>query len=163
MAEIPQRADALTKAVHDLRLLFGTAPRRGGWVEISGDEGILDGLHQLRERLHGLGELLDAVSGRGKGLDSVLGRCVELSGRLADLCDKDDEGHIRWFETQRQSFRLNRTPLEIADTFHAQMERHSAAWVFTSATLSVAESFALFENQLGLQGAVTHCWDSPFD
>ena len=43
------------------------------------------------------------------------------------------------------------------------MERHSAGWVFTSATLSVAESFALFEDQLGLQGAETHCWDSPFD
>ena len=163
MAEIPQQADALAKAVRDLRLLFGTAPRRGSWLEISGDEGILDALHQLRERLNGLGELLESARGRSKGLDSVLGRCVELNGRLADLCDQDDDGHIRWFETQRQSFRLNRTPLEIADTFHAQMERHSAGWVFTSATLSVAESFALFEDQLGLQGAETHCWDSPFD
>ncbi len=163
MAQIPQQTDALIKAVRDLRLHFGTAPRRGAWAEIGGDEGILGALDELRGKLRGLAELLDLVSGRGKGLDSVLGRCVELDARLARLCDQEDDGDIRWFETLRQSFRLNRTPLEIADTFQAQMERHSAAWIFTSATLSVAESFALFENQLGLHGAQTHCWDSPFD
>jgi ATP-dependent DNA helicase DinG len=43
------------------------------------------------------------------------------------------------------------------------MERHPAAWVFTSATLAVGGSFDHFTHQLGLDGAQTHCWDSPFD
>ena len=163
MAEIPKQADALTKSVHDLRLSFGVDTRRGSWAEISGDAVILGALDGLRVKLRGLGELLDSVSGRGKGLESVLGRCVELDARLANLCDRDDDVDIRWFETQRHSIRLNRTPLEISDSFRAQMARHRAAWIFTSATLSVADSFALFENQLGLHDARTQCWDSPFN
>jgi ATP-dependent DNA helicase DinG len=43
------------------------------------------------------------------------------------------------------------------------MERHRAAWVFTSATLAVAERFDHFAGQLGIGEARTACWDSPFD
>jgi ATP-dependent DNA helicase DinG len=43
------------------------------------------------------------------------------------------------------------------------MERHRAAWIFTSATLAVADSFDHFASQLGIADARTACWDSPFD
>lgn len=37
------------------------------------------------------------------------------------------------------------------------------AWIFTSATLSVNQSFDYFSQRLGLAGAKTHQWESPFD
>ncbi|MET0094316.1 MAG: ATP-dependent DNA helicase, partial [Sedimenticola sp.] len=89
--------------------------------------------------------------------------CQQMQGVLASIRDDDDSDVIRWFETHRQSFRLNRTPLDISGMFQAQMERHPGSWVFTSATLAVGEKFEHFQHQLGLSSATTARWDSPFD
>ena len=43
------------------------------------------------------------------------------------------------------------------------MQQHKAAWIFTSATLSIANSFDYFANNLGLTKANRVSWDSPFD
>ncbi len=43
------------------------------------------------------------------------------------------------------------------------MARHKATWIFTSATLSVANNFVHFSKSLGLSGALSQSWDSPFD
>jgi ATP-dependent DNA helicase DinG len=59
--------------------------------------------------------------------------------------------------------RLHSTPLDVAGLFQGQMDCHPAAWIFTSATLAVGESFAHFQQQLGLTKAETACWGSPFD
>lgn len=163
MQEIPDQAAALSKAVKDLRLVFGLDDRRGPWQEITSDERITHALAWVREQLSKLQQLLDAVSGRGKGLDSCLNRCQQLEQSLASLCDAADDEDIRWFETTRYGFRLNRTPLEIASAFQSRMQKHSAAWIFTSATLAVGDSFSHFQDQLGLGEARTARWDSPFD
>ncbi|MEN8167756.1 MAG: ATP-dependent DNA helicase, partial [Pseudomonadota bacterium] len=130
---------------------------------VSGNPAVEAALASVREALAELADLLQAMEGRGKGLDSCHGRCQELSAGLETLSRQEDDQHIRWFETLRQSFRLNRTPLEIANIFHSRMENHHASWIFTSATLAVGGSFDHFSSQLGLDEARTHCWDSPFD
>jgi ATP-dependent DNA helicase DinG len=43
------------------------------------------------------------------------------------------------------------------------MARHKASWIFTSATLSVANNFVHFAKNLGLSSSLGHSWDSPFD
>lgn len=73
------------------------------------------------------------------------------------------EEQVRWFEVHAHSVRLNSTPLDVAGLFQGQMACHPAAWIFTSATLAVGESFAHFQQQLGLDKADTRCWGSPFD
>ncbi|TAN47011.1 MAG: ATP-dependent DNA helicase [Methylococcaceae bacterium] len=70
---------------------------------------------------------------------------------------------VRWFETYPKSFALHRTPLEIAAQFREFMQAFGGAWVFTSATLSVAQRFEHFTASLGLQEAATQRWESPFD
>jgi len=137
--------------------------RRAAWSEVTNDERISSALKRVRDELETLAGLLEAVQGRGKGLDSCLARCEQLEVDLAALSDDEREGEIRWFETQRQSFRLNRTPLEIRALFKAQMERYQGGWIFTSATLAVGESFHHFQRQLGLDEAETALWGSPFD
>ena len=163
LEEIPLQAAKLGKRVRDLRLAFGIEMRRASWSELAGDQPVQSGLGRLREALEALALLLEAVQGRGKGLDSCLARCEQLEVDLAALCDNEQEEEIRWFETQRQSFRLNRTPLEISALFQAQMERHPGAWIFTSATLAVGDRFDHFQHRLGLDQAETALWGSPFD
>lgn len=163
LPEIPERAAALGKATRDLRLSFGVELRRGPWREISGDHRILAAMEQVQQELTRLGESLAAVRERGKGLASCYERCAALGLGLSALCEEGEEGDVRWFETHRQSFRLCRTPLEIAGLFRAQMERHPASWIFTSATLAVGESFRHFQDRMGLEEAETARWESPFD
>jgi ATP-dependent DNA helicase DinG len=164
LRELPPRLDALSKAARDLRLAFGTAQRRGAWPEIEGDARVTEAVTDCRECIAEVQVLLEALEGRGKGLDACLERCRALAGQLEQLTgDDSDETHIRWFETFAQSLRLHSTPLDVAALFQGQMSRHSAAWIFTSATLAVGASFAHFQAQLGLEAAQTRQWDSPFD
>ena len=155
---------SLDRAVRDFRLLCGIEERRGTWSELDELFDLEQGVGRIGERLGALEAVLQSMAGRARGLDACLARCQELSARLG-LVGADDEAgtSVRWFETSRLGFRLNRTPLDIAEPFRNQMARHAASWVFTSATLAVGDSFAHFQRQLGLQEARTARWDSPFD
>jgi ATP-dependent DNA helicase DinG len=166
--ELIERAEALKKSAGDLRLAFGLEARRGAWSEVAENPSVERQLAQVSDCLNELAEALGAVEGRDKGLDSCKERSELLRQRLLSLQGEGEEedndvASIRWFETTRQSFRLNRTPLEISGIFRGVMAQHPAAWVFTSATLAVGGSFDHFSHQLGLDEAETHCWDSPFD
>ncbi len=161
---LPQQLDRVSKSARELRLAFGQSTRRGAWNEIDENHAIGDALTACREQLGRLSMDLEAIEGRGKGLDACHARCVALAAAL-DRMVQPDAGteNIRWFETHLQSLRLNSTPLDIAEVFRAQMQRHPAAWLFTSATLAVGTSFEHFQRQLGLEDASTRQWDSPFD
>jgi ATP-dependent DNA helicase DinG len=164
LPQLAEHLDQLARLARELRLAFGQAVRRGAWAEVESDEAIVGALGGCRDGLLELQRLLKLIEGRGKGLDACLARCEVLLNRLNALLEPGEGVEdIRWFETHMQSLRLNSTPLDIADLFHGHMQRHPAAWVFTSATLAVGESFAHFEQQLGIAEATTAKWDSPFD
>jgi ATP-dependent DNA helicase DinG len=167
--QLLERAEALKKSAGDLRLAFGLESRRGAWSEVADNPSVEQHLQQVLACLTDLTEALKALEGRDKGLDSCKERSEQMRLRLLQLQEdrageeESEPASIRWFETTRQGFRLNRTPLEIAGIFRGVMQQHPAAWVFTSATLAVGEKFDHFIHQLGLDEAETHCWDSPFD
>jgi ATP-dependent DNA helicase DinG len=161
--ELLDCAAELRRGVLDLRLSFGEDARRGPWSEISADALATRALDAVRARLTDLHRGLNALEGRGKGLDSCLARSAELGQRLDLLAEGGESRDIRWYETQGKGFRLHQTPLEVADIFQSYMERHPAAWVFTSATLAVGQSFDHFARQLGIGEARTERWESPFD
>ena len=163
LKEVAEQSDRMAKAVRDLRLTFGVDIRRGPWSELAGNKHVLAALQRVREALSELAGLLRVIQGRGKGLDSCLARCQQLESDLDELTKPESEEEIRWFETQRQSFRLNLTPMEISGLFRERMERYQGSWVFTSATLAVGESFRHFQRQLGLDQAESALWGSPFD
>ena len=164
LPQLPEQLDKVGKASRDLRLAFGQGVRRGAWNEVEKNPEISTALDLCRDRLAELKAVLDAIKGRGKGLDSCLSRCEALAGQLDGLMSpQGDDEDIRWFETYMQSLRLNSTPLHVAEVFAAHMQRHPAAWIFTSATLAVGDSFEHFQQQLGLFDALAQKWDSPFD
>jgi len=154
----------LSKSVKDLRLLFGMDPRKGRWQEIEQDARIVRGIDEVQNRLNEVIDSLKTLQGRTRDMDNCMERASILLSQLQNIADpKAEDNDIRWFETHRQSFRFNLTPLEISDVFAAQMQRHPASWVFTSATLSVNGKFSHFQQQLGVDDALTRQWDSPFD
>lgn len=166
MPKIQEHTDRLSKAARDLRLAFGDQERRGTWQELTGDAKINQAITKLKEELQALSNLLDLVKGRAKGLDSCLERTQDLRLVLQAVSNnpsEDAELQVRWFETLSHSLRLNSTPLEVSAIFREHMGRRNAAWVFTSATLAVGESFAHFQAQLGLEDCRAAKWDSPFD
>jgi ATP-dependent DNA helicase DinG len=161
--ELLQRTAGLRRAAQDLRLALGEDNRRGAWRELVGDPEVMDALGALGRRLGQLEEGLGALAGRGKGLDACLARARDLAARLTLLGGAESPESVRWFETQGRGFRLHETPLSVANVFEGQFARPRAAWVFTSATLAVGSDFGHFTTQLGIQGARTERWDSPFD
>ncbi|HPQ23578.1 MAG TPA: ATP-dependent DNA helicase [Gammaproteobacteria bacterium] len=164
LPKLLEHLDVVSKSARDLRLAFGQTLRRGPWNEIEADSAVTQALDDCRDRLDELHGMLEAIQGRGKGLDACLARCEGLGRQIDGLVSPEEGGDvIRWFETHPQSLRLNSTPLDVADVFRLQMQRHPASWIFTSATLAVGDSFEHFQRQLGLDDALTCKWDSPFD
>lgn len=100
------------------------------------------GLLRCKERLEGLSRLLQSFS------DSKL----------------NAKGHsVRWIERFKRHFVFHSTPFDISDAFRQQLERQACAYIFTSATLTMAESFDCFMKPLGLNHAKTLLLPSPFD
>ncbi len=93
-----------------------------------------------------------------------------------------EQTNIHWFECSRAGFEIHSTPLMIGEQFKAHIAQQKAAWVFTSATLTIntngliddsleqvseqdrlAARFNYFETELGLNQASFACFDSPFN
>lgn len=156
-------ADRLSRQIEDLRLAFGENSRRESWSAVAGDAHVSAFIGELREQLSGLANLLKPLAVRGKGLESCYKRSLDISARLETFLAEDDAQSVRWFETRKRAFSLNRTPLAIAEEFGKFRQQSRAAWIFASATLTVGGSFAHFADQLGLDETDCAAWDSPFD
>lgn len=156
-------AEKLEKAVRDMRLVFGQEQRRGSWRDLRDGEEMKRAVADVGDMLENLIASLKPLAVRGKGLEGCLERAELLAERCALLTGPTPTGFIHWFETHTRSFTLNLTPMDVAKLFQAQVKARPCGWVFTSATLAVGESFEHFTSQLGIQDALTHRWDSPFD
>ena len=164
MPDLLERNNALIRAAADLRVALGDQERRAPWDELAGNAEAQTALASLNEVLDALCQGLDAAEGRGKRLDACNERARLLGGRLAGLAgDKVGDEVIRWIEVMARGFRLNETPLDVAGVFRQARQGYDSAWIFTSATLAVRDSFDHFLRQVGVDQAETACWDSPFD
>lgn len=83
--------------------------------------------------------------------------------RLSDFLSEENPQTVRWFETRKRGFALNRTPLEVSGEFKKFRESSKSAWIFASATLTVDGRFEHFTSQFGLHDAEKKTWESPFD
>jgi ATP-dependent DNA helicase DinG len=95
-------------------------------------------------------------------------RAGALATALAQIAvdesfDAPAEDGARTVITHARGFALRLQPYEIAQRFQLLLANANNAWIFTSATLAVGEDFSHFAGRLGLQGAATLRFDSPFD
>lgn len=161
--DVPRAADRLEKAALDLRLALGDSGRREPWANIAGEAALNKAVAAVEDTLTDLHDRLEPLAGRGKGLENCHRRCGELLERFAMVSGETPEGYIHWFETHTRSFTLSLTPMDVAEIFRGQVESLPRAWVLTSATLAVGDSFEHFTRQLGLRDTETGRWESPFN
>lgn len=97
---------------------------------------------------------------------AALQKCQERVLEFKEIAAKLSKAHgenIAWIECYKQSISFHLTPLDIAPLFAQLLAQHAAAYVFTSATLTMASDFSCFTRSLGLEKAQTLLLPSPFD
>lgn len=163
MPDLRTACEDLQFEVKDLRLAFGMKIRRGDWTELEQNPKIMAAINSVHQQLERLADNLEAASVRSKGLESCYDRVEDIESKVESLINDKSGKWIRWYETFSQSFILSKTPLDIAAEFNVFMDQHKASWIFTSATLSVANNFSHFSKGLGLNDTQSKSWGSPFD
>ncbi|MEY2632862.1 MAG: hypothetical protein RIR00_1516, partial [Pseudomonadota bacterium] len=154
---------SLEKAAKDLRLSVGLDSGRFDVARLAGNLEFDKALEGLQAELERIQAILQTQAERSEGLEKCWQRSGELLTGLQRWRQPDGPGYVRWVEAFSHALQLNATPLDVAEIFKKQMSGHPRAWVFTSATLAVQGRFEHYCAELGLWGAETACWESPFD
>jgi ATP-dependent DNA helicase DinG len=155
--------EAITPAVRRLRLALDRFPAKGAFVLVERDVEVERELDDLRAALGHLAGALSTHAERSRGLAAVHERAGQLTERLAHLCDSGARDAVHWYELSPHGFSLHATPLDLSQPLRELREQSHAAWIYTSATLSIAGRFDHFARQLGLDDPHTLSLDSPFD
>jgi ATP-dependent DNA helicase DinG len=160
LAEIGPAARTVEAA---LGAVLATLPRgaaRRRWEEAGEelDSAVLALVAALREYGIALGD-----ASQQPAIAAVAGRAGELAGVLERIAQAGGDDGARTVETTGRGFTLGLLPFDVSERFRGLVTAHPAAWVFTSATLSVGEDFAHFATRLGLEDALTLRIPSPFD
>lgn len=136
---------------------------RLAWKNIPDAEACEQWLGDLDAALSELQEGLSHYAEHGPALQQALNRSVLLRSRLAAFRE-ENEDTVAWVESFQKSFVLHRTPLDAAHSLEERRRAGSAAWIFTSASLAVANDFRHAAKRLGFFEEVnTLRLESPFD
>lgn len=174
VAEALELADALELAAKKFRLLLGSEERRAPWSAKATDPAVRESMDGLNNLVMSFSACLKPASERGAGIEKCYLRLQQLGKRLqyflaSEYVEKHaefegmDENNVLWYETYQRGFTLHKTPTDIAAQFNSCMAKKKTAWVFTSATLTVSDSFKHFTDALGIDEAHTSAWSSPFN
>ncbi|MGD9020922.1 MAG: ATP-dependent DNA helicase [Lysobacterales bacterium] len=136
---------------------------RGTWDDMLARAAVRGALQSLDQAVAELGPAVEALQGSSRGLDACLQRLVDIQAHLDALDKPAADSEVRWFELRGRGVAIHTTPLDVSNLFASFCELVDAAWIFTSATLSVDGRFDHFIQALGLQDADTLKLDSPFD
>ena len=136
---------------------------RLGFNQVTSNKEFMDAWNSLFE-LHQnlLTCLVDTALEEQAGLARCKARLDDLI-RLLTGFRQSQADQIRWLERYKQNIVFHSTPVDIANSFYALLERAPSAYIFTSATLTMADSFDCFTRSLGLNSAKTLALPSPFD
>ena len=155
--------EALQDALRKLRLAMEPLPPRGAFAALEASAAVREGLHETAGLLATLADLLASQAERSRGFANAHERAAMLADRLERILEQASGRDVRWYELFPRGFALHATPLDLAAPLRTMRERSQAAWIFTSATLSVAGKFEHFARQLGLDEPRAVLLESPFD
>ena len=147
------------KSIAALAEILRATPRPD-WL--AADTPLADAAQDLSRALREVSAALNEHS-RESAIAQCSGRATELAARLDGVVHAEENEGARSVELTQRGFTLSLLPFDIAARFASMAGDTRAAWVFTSATLSVGEDFAHFTSRLGLDDAETLAIASPFD
>jgi ATP-dependent DNA helicase DinG len=157
----PRLADALLKAVRDARVALGSGDNNLLWDSIY--PVFFRRLDECVEALDDIISWLQSVDESLTGLQRCRERACAAVDSIEQISGADETAGLRWVGLTRLGFTLNYTPMEVADSLRNLLEAQACSWVFTSATLTVAEDFSHFLMRMGLDEPRTLMIPSPFD
>jgi ATP-dependent DNA helicase DinG len=152
----------LREVTATLRPRLGREGTRPGWESLRPQPAISDAMRRLLGALSGLCSALDIDDGGGEATN-CLRRTTSVKAVVTMLMEECDSNSVRWVEPRARGFTWRAAPLDISDTFASHMRSHKIAWIFTSATLAVGESFTHFAERMGVKDAMELVLESPFD
>lgn len=127
---------------------------------------LFETLDHLHASIDELTRSLEVPSKTHPGLAAIRRRSIELGERMSVMLDSESSAapaSVRWAQSSAHGVSLHYVPIDVATQLGALIEAHAKAWIFTSATLAVGDSFNHFTSRVGLQNATTVRFDSPFD
>ena len=158
--ELQRRIDALQTAI---RVLRAEAPHEEGRHQLAEVmANISDPLDALRLALGELNTAIAEIAETSLELDKLHDRLTGAMERLALLANDDGWDGLRWLEINPRSLRINLTPLDVSSTLNGLIDNGHQAWIFTSATLAVAEDFSHFTSRMGLVDVTGLAFPSPY-
>ncbi len=162
--DLPVAAGDLETAARQARLALGPALARLPAAKALERGGFREAVDFMTQRLARLDALLESQAERAEALMRLHERCRECADKLEKwLSPMVEAGTVRWLEATAHAVLFHATPLNAGELFARQIEDDPRAWIFTSATLSVRGDFSHYLAEIGLAGARTGVWDSPFD
>ncbi len=161
--ELNDQAKLLEESLVMFSESLGKWEKRWTWHDFVSSLAANKVIKRVVNQLTQLEESLKSLTERGKLISSVYKRTREIKKQLNHWLETKDELQIRWLESSQGRFKLNLTPLSVAEPFSRQREEIGGSWIFTSATLSVNGDFDYFINRLGLEDVETQQWESPFN
>jgi ATP-dependent DNA helicase DinG len=156
---------ALDQLIEQLVLALSIHEDRYHWDEILRNKTFMKTWEQLitlSEELTQCFENADLNLADHSGLSRCKTRLEAFTPLLQMIMHPPTE-HIRWLERFKQNIVVHATPFDIAEAFNTLLEKKRSAYVFTSATLTMANSFDCFIKPLGLNKAETLLLSSPFN
>ncbi len=126
---------------------------------------LIESLERIHATMDELAETLKKPANDHAGFASLRRRAVELGAKLGELLRTDisETAAVRWAQRTQHGFSIHYVPVDVASQLGALIEAHSSAWICTSATLAVGESFEHFSTRAGIRDATTLRLGSPFD
>jgi len=163
LATLQPALERISPAVKRLRLALDRLPLKGTRHDLLRDAQVTEEMTTLNEALSTLHQHLEMNKERSRGLANCAERAAELSTRLTQFQSHTTNDYVYWYEITAQGFSFHATPLDLAPALRALRQQTHSAWIYTSATLSVAGRFDHFSRQLGLEDPITLNLTSPFD
>lgn len=180
-ASIEPAIQRLTGALDALRQAMTSLPQRGSQWRMMTVPAVADGFEMLelalQELLRAIGEVrecsagLSACHARIEQLLATVQRWLDVPtspGLFDDALPSVTSGElshqtVRWYELTPRGFRCQSTPMDVSEPLRTHRLASGAAWVFTSATLTVDGQFGHLAARLGVDDPASLSVPSPFN
>ena len=180
----PALSQALEQSMRVVRLALAEAGlstgARAAVDRLARRADVAAALREIDRALAAAGTAIAANAGRDAELDALGPRTAAVRSEVASwIAALDEPGRtdavdvdptrteiadwVRWVSVSTHGAQFHATPLAPAETFARLRAQQSQAWILTSATLTLAGRFDRFAAEIGLPGARTRRWESPFD
>ncbi|MEL0104882.1 MAG: ATP-dependent DNA helicase [Methylophilaceae bacterium] len=155
--------ETIISSLSGLRSLLPSVGHRVLLDNIENKQAFIEDLKIVHEHLNQLKDFLIQYNDESPEHKKNLERIDNYLNQILLWLEEKDEKFVYWLDLYAKSIQFNITPLSVAEPFKKIREDHQLNWLFTSATLTVDNSFEHFKENLGLNDAREKSYPSPFD